>query len=118
LRCDLGNCSIFGALAILGRKFYSLAGSHCGDCPGGRNSSRGIRSSGDATEIKANCDGDLFITIYVLVAIVAVIAILQFNVIGFIFVLLMSATHFGIGDAAFINEMDRRGGRKPSPTSS
>jgi Brp/Blh family beta-carotene 15,15'-monooxygenase len=24
----------------------------------------------------------------------------------------MSATHFGIGDAAFINEMDRRGGRK------
>ena len=54
----------------------------------------------------------LFITIYVLVAIVAVIAILRFNVFGFIFVLLMSATHFGIGDAAFINEMDRRGGRK------
>jgi len=54
----------------------------------------------------------LFIVLYVLVAIVAVIAILQFNVIGFILVLLMSATHFGIGDAAFINEMDRRGGRK------
>jgi Brp/Blh family beta-carotene 15,15'-monooxygenase len=54
----------------------------------------------------------LFIAIYVLVAIVAVIAILEFNVVGFIFVLLMSATHFGIGDAAFINEMDRRGGRK------
>ena len=54
----------------------------------------------------------LFIAIYVLVAIVAVIVILKFNVIGFIFVLLMSATHFGIGDAAFINEMDRRGGRK------
>jgi Brp/Blh family beta-carotene 15,15'-monooxygenase len=54
----------------------------------------------------------LFIVIYVLVAIVAVIAILEFNVVGFIFVLLMSATHFGIGDAAFINEMDRRGGRK------
>jgi Brp/Blh family beta-carotene 15,15'-monooxygenase len=54
----------------------------------------------------------LFITIYVVVAIVAVIAILEFNVFGFIFVLLMSATHFGIGDAAFINEMDRRGGRK------
>jgi Brp/Blh family beta-carotene 15,15'-monooxygenase len=54
----------------------------------------------------------LFITIYVLVAIVAVIAILEFNVFGFIFVLLMSATHFGIGDAAYINEMDRRGGRK------
>jgi len=54
----------------------------------------------------------LFITIYVVIAIVAVIAILRFNVFGFIFVLLMSATHFGIGDAAFINEMDRRGGRK------
>jgi Brp/Blh family beta-carotene 15,15'-monooxygenase len=54
----------------------------------------------------------LFIIIYVLVAVVAVIAILEFNVFGFIFVLLMSATHFGIGDAAFINEMDRRGGRK------
>ena len=54
----------------------------------------------------------LFITIYVLVAVVALIAILEFNVFGFIFVLLMSATHFGIGDAAFINEMDRRGGRK------
>ena len=54
----------------------------------------------------------LFITIYVLVAVVAVIAILEFNVFGFVFVLLMSATHFGIGDAAFINEMDRRGGRK------
>ena len=53
-----------------------------------------------------------FITLYVLVAVVAVIAILEFSVFGFIFVLLMSATHFGIGDAAFINEMDRRGGRK------
>jgi len=54
----------------------------------------------------------LFITIYVLVAILAVIAILRFNVFGFVFVLLMSATHFGIGDAAFLNEMDRRGRRK------
>ena len=54
----------------------------------------------------------LFIAIYVLVAIVAVISILKFSVVGFIFVLLMSATHFGIGDAAYINEMDRRGGRK------
>jgi Brp/Blh family beta-carotene 15,15'-monooxygenase len=54
----------------------------------------------------------LFITVYVLVAVVAVIAILEFNIFGFIFVLLMSAIHFGIGDAAFINEMDRRGGRK------
>ncbi|KGA18444.1 hypothetical protein GM50_8825 [freshwater metagenome] len=49
-----------------------------------------------------------FITIYVLVAIVAVIAILNFNVVGFILVLLMSAVHFGIGDTAFISELDRR----------
>jgi Brp/Blh family beta-carotene 15,15'-monooxygenase len=49
-----------------------------------------------------------FISIYVLVAIVAVIAILNFNVIGFIFVLVMSAVHFGIGDAAFVSELDRR----------
>jgi Brp/Blh family beta-carotene 15,15'-monooxygenase len=49
-----------------------------------------------------------FIAIYVLVAIVAVIAIVNFNVIGFIFVLVMSAVHFGIGDAAFISELDRR----------
>ena len=50
----------------------------------------------------------IFILIYIAIAIVAVIAILKFNVIGFIFVLVMSATHFGIGDAAFINEIDRR----------
>jgi Brp/Blh family beta-carotene 15,15'-monooxygenase len=49
-----------------------------------------------------------FILIYVAVAVVAVIGILQFNVIGFIIVLFMSAIHFGIGDAAFISEIDRR----------
>ena len=50
----------------------------------------------------------IFIAIYVAVAIIAVIAILKFNVIGFILVLFMSAVHFGIGDAAFISEIDRR----------
>ena len=50
----------------------------------------------------------LFIAIYVAVAIIAVVAILEFNVIGFIFVLFMSAIHFGIGDAAFISEIDKR----------
>lgn len=49
-----------------------------------------------------------FILTYVLVALLAVIAILQWNVIGFILVLIMSAIHFGIGDAAFISEIDRR----------
>jgi Brp/Blh family beta-carotene 15,15'-monooxygenase len=50
----------------------------------------------------------IFIAIYVAVAVVAVIGILQFNTIGFIFVLFMSAIHFGIGDGAFINEIDKR----------
>ena len=50
----------------------------------------------------------LFIAIYVAIAIIAVVAILEFNVIGFIFVLFMSAIHFGIGDAAFISEIDKR----------
>ena len=50
----------------------------------------------------------LFIIVYVVVAIVAVIGILKFNIVGFIFVLFMSAIHFGIGDAAFVNEIDKR----------
>ena len=52
----------------------------------------------------------LFIVVYVAVAVVAVIGILQFNTIGFIIVLFMSAIHFGIGDAAFISEIDRGAG--------
>ena len=50
----------------------------------------------------------LFIFVYVAVAIFAVIGILKFNTVGFIVVLFMSAIHFGIGDAAFINEVDKR----------
>jgi Brp/Blh family beta-carotene 15,15'-monooxygenase len=50
----------------------------------------------------------IFIVIYVAVAVVAVVGILNFNTVGFILVLLMSAIHFGIGDAAFISEIDRR----------
>lgn len=50
----------------------------------------------------------LFITGYVAVAILAVVAILTWNVVGFILVVIMSAVHFGIGDAAFISEIDRR----------
>ena len=49
-----------------------------------------------------------FISAYVVVAVIAVIGILQFNTIGFIIVLFMSAIHFGIGDAAFISEIDKR----------
>ena len=50
----------------------------------------------------------IFIVVYVAVAIVAVIGILKFNTVGFILVLFMSAVHFGIGDGAFINEIDKR----------
>ena len=50
----------------------------------------------------------IFIAIYVAVAVVAVVGILNFNTVGFILVLFMSAIHFGIGDAAFISEIDRR----------
>ena len=50
----------------------------------------------------------VFITVYVAVAIIAVFLLLTWNVVGFIFVVAMSAVHFGIGDAAFISEIDRR----------
>ena len=50
----------------------------------------------------------LFIVLYLAVAVAAVIALLTWNVFGFIFVVIMSAVHFGIGDAAFISEIDRR----------
>ena len=56
----------------------------------------------------------VFIFIYVAVAIAAVVALLTWSVIGFIGVVVMSAVHFGIGDAAFISEIDRRSvDRKP-----
>ena len=48
----------------------------------------------------------IFIAIYVAIALAAIWAILQWNVYGFIAVVLMSATHFGIGDSAFIAELD------------
>ena len=49
----------------------------------------------------------LFISGYVAVAFGAVLAILKWNVFGFQLVVLMSLVHFGIGDSAFLNELDR-----------
>ena len=49
----------------------------------------------------------IFILVYIAIASIAVWAILTWNVIGFIGVVIMSALHFGIGDAAFITEGDR-----------
>jgi Brp/Blh family beta-carotene 15,15'-monooxygenase len=57
----------------------------------------------------------LFITVYVAIAIIAVWAILNWNTAGFIAVVAMSALHFGIGDAAFISEMDRSANQSASP---
>jgi Brp/Blh family beta-carotene 15,15'-monooxygenase len=48
----------------------------------------------------------IFIVIYVAIALLAIYAILKWNVWGFIFVVVMSATHFGIGDSAFLKELD------------
>ena len=48
---------------------------------------------------------------YVTIAVLAVLAILHWNKLGFQLVLAMSAFHFGFGDAAFIAEQDRLAGR-------
>ena len=55
-----------------------------------------------------------FVAIYVAIALAAIWAILQWNVWGFIAVVIMSATHFGIGDSAFIAELDRVRNREGS----
>ncbi len=47
----------------------------------------------------------LFVAGYLAVTGLAVAAILTWNVVGFIGVVLMSAVHFGIGDAAFLRQM-------------
>jgi Brp/Blh family beta-carotene 15,15'-monooxygenase len=56
----------------------------------------------------------VFIAIYVAIALIAIVAILKWNVWGFIFVVIMSATHFGIGDSAFLNELDKYQDKKDS----
>jgi Brp/Blh family beta-carotene 15,15'-monooxygenase len=56
----------------------------------------------------------LFVTIYVAIALAAIWAILQWNVWGFIAVVIMSATHFGIGDSAFISELNHLKGNTSS----
>jgi Brp/Blh family beta-carotene 15,15'-monooxygenase len=58
----------------------------------------------------------LFVMLYVAIALLAIYAILRWNVWGFIFVVLMSATHFGIGDAAFLSEKDSLDGSSRIPT--
>jgi len=54
----------------------------------------------------------VLIFIYVAIAVLAVLAILKWNVVGFRLVLIMSALHFGIGDTAYLAELDRLNTRK------
>ena len=56
----------------------------------------------------------IFVIIYVAIALLAIYAILRWNVWGFIFVVVMSAIHFGIGDAAFLSEKDSLDGSSRS----
>lgn len=52
-----------------------------------------------------------FIAIYTLIAIVAALAIAQWNLVGFQLVVLMSALHFGFGDSAYANESQAAAGK-------
>ncbi len=58
----------------------------------------------------------IFVIIYVAIALLAIYAILRWNVWGFILVVLMSAIHFGIGDAAFLSEKDSLDGSSRIPS--
>lgn len=53
-----------------------------------------------------------FLTGYLAVVALVIVFILNQNTIGFQLVVLMSAIHFGIGDAAYISEMDKRNGEQ------
>lgn len=53
----------------------------------------------------------LFLGAYLAVVALAVLFLLNQNILGFQLVVLMSAIHFGVGDAAFISEIDKRAGR-------
>lgn len=50
----------------------------------------------------------LFIVLYICIAIGAALLIFKWNVLGFQIVVLMSALHFGFGDAAFLKESGER----------
>jgi Brp/Blh family beta-carotene 15,15'-monooxygenase len=56
-----------------------------------------------------------FIAIYTLTAIIAALAIAQWNLVGFQLVVLMSALHFGFGDSAYANESRAVAGKNSYP---
>jgi len=53
-----------------------------------------------------------FIAVYTLIAIIAALAIAQWNLVGFQLVVLMSALHFGFGDSAYTNESQAAADKK------
>lgn len=57
----------------------------------------------------------LFLAGYLSVVGVVIAAILWQNLIGFQLIVLLSAIHFGVGDASFISESDARAGRSKFP---
>jgi Brp/Blh family beta-carotene 15,15'-monooxygenase len=57
----------------------------------------------------------VFVVGYLAVTAVAIWFILSQNVLGFQLVVLMSALHFGFGDAAFLAELDARGAKRGFP---
>jgi len=57
----------------------------------------------------------LYITSYVVIAVIAGLAIATWNLIAFEAVLIMSGLHFGFGDASFINESRTAQGDKSEP---
>jgi len=54
----------------------------------------------------------LVMAVYVAIAVLAAVAIFHWNAWGFRLVLVMSFLHFGFGDAAFINELDKLASRR------
>ena len=57
----------------------------------------------------------IFFPIYIAIALLAIWAILQWNVWGFIAVVVMSSLHFGVGDSAFIAELNHLQNRVSTP---
>jgi beta-carotene 15,15'-dioxygenase len=57
----------------------------------------------------------LFLAAYLAVVGLAIAAILWQNLVGFQLIVLLSAIHFGIGDASFVAEVDSRAGRSKFP---
>ena len=57
----------------------------------------------------------LFLTAYLAVVGIVIFAILNQNLLGFQLIVVLSAIHFGIGDASFIAESDSRAGKTNFP---